>query len=343
MKRTDLRPILSLVLLAGTNSAVANTLYGRLGDPAWRPGFGGYVQVLAGGYSDDGLSDVVDGNERISSLEGKATRQETGFIAPLWQVNYRFSQSRTRLFLGTPDYSMVDNDLALEAGVSHEFGDGTALWAAYVPGLSEYRNEIWQDPYQTGWDRTRTETESEAFRLGADYLLGGPLSVVFESGKLSIDKDRAGESLRSRLSPAEIERLRRSGKFRKVGVSLTLPLSHRFFLIPDISYTEMDADGEANSYDAISGGLVAAYINGPVEVFIHSQYGEEQYDQSNPVFNIKRKDKNFGVTAGVSYIEPFGWKNVQADLVTGSSLRDSNISFYQSNSILLAMGFTWWY
>lgn len=338
-----LRPVYSfgLIVLASANSAVADTLYGRLGESAWQPGWSGYVQMLAGGYSGDGLSDVVDGNERINSLKGKSSRQEADFFAPLWQVNYRLSQSRTRLFIGTPEHGAVVNDVAIEAGLSQELDDGTVLWVAYLPGLSDYRGEAWKDPYQTGQPRTRTETESESLRLGADYIFGSPLSVNFESGNLSIDEEQAGESLRSRLSATEIGQLRRSGKFRKAGLSVTLPLSDRIFLIPDVSYTEMDAKGSANSYDAIAGGLVATYADGPLEIFIHGQISKDQYDQSNPVFDTKRVDKHYSVTAGVSYIEPLGLKNIQADLIVGSEHHDSNIDFFESNSKLLAVGLAW--
>jgi hypothetical protein len=343
MRKLKLRPVLSLklIILTSANSAIADTLHGRLGEPAWQPGWSGYVQMLAGGYSGDGLSDVVDGNEWINSLKGKSSRQEADFFTPLWQVNYRLSQSRTRLFIGTPEYSVVVNDVAFEAGLSHELDDGSVLWVAYVPELSEYRGEVWKDPYQTGQPRTRTETESESFRLGAEYIFGSPLSVNFESGNLSIDEDLAGESLRSRLSAVEIRQLRRSGKFRKAGLSVTLPLSDHIFLIPDVSYTDMDAKGSANSYDAIAGGFATAYADGPLEIFIHGQLSEEQYVQSNPVFNTKREDKHYSITAGVSYIEPFGLNDIQVDLIVGSGLRDSNIDFFESNSKLLAVGLAW--
>ena len=50
MKKLKLRHILllGLIILA---SAVADTLYGQLGESAWQPGWSGYVQMLAGGYS----------------------------------------------------------------------------------------------------------------------------------------------------------------------------------------------------------------------------------------------------------------------------------------------------
>jgi hypothetical protein len=52
MRKLNLRPVLTLklIILASANSAIADTLHGRLGEPAWQPGWSGYVQVLAGGY-----------------------------------------------------------------------------------------------------------------------------------------------------------------------------------------------------------------------------------------------------------------------------------------------------
>jgi hypothetical protein len=124
---------------------------------------------------------------------------------------------------------------------------------------------------------------------------------------------------------------------------LTLPLSDRLFLIPEVSYTEMDADGDANSYDSVAGGLAASYTHGQLEIFIQGQFSMDQYEQSNPVFNAKREDDNYGISAGLSYREPLGWENIRADVIVGNQFRESNIDFFESNSKWLAVGLTWNY
>jgi hypothetical protein len=346
MSKHKLSSILSLhviILVGGSQSVEADTRYGQQAQSSWQTGLSGYIQILAGGYSEDGLSNVTDGNERIASLSGGASNQETDFFAPMWQVSYRLPQSRTRLFIGTPEHGNVVNDIAIEAGVSRELGDGTALWVAYVPGLSQYGSEVWKDPYQTGLRRRRTEMKSESLRIGSDLVIGSPLSVNFEYGKLDVNKEQSGKSLSSRLSAKEIGLLRRSGKFRKAELSVALPFSERVLLVPEVSFMEMDAKGGASSYDAVAAGFVATYADGPLEIFIYSQLSKNKYDQPNPVFNTKREDKHYSITAGVSYMEPFGLKDMQADLIVGHGFSDSTIDFFESNSKLLAIGCTWRY
>ena len=333
----------TVFLLISTGKAMAEIKNRPADGLEQTSGWYGYVQLLAGGFSNEGLAKEGDDNQEITSIDGKTIQFEEDFILPLWQVNYHFEQSGTTLSLGIPDHGIIENDLAIGIGISQELTDGTNLWASYSPKLSEFHGEIWQDPYLTEEERKRTKTAFEGISLGVEYLFDTPLSMAYHYGELSIDDDNAGESLASRLTPTEIKRLQRDKEFHRAQASLTLPLTDNFFLIPGASFTHTDARGDASSHDSGEYNLTVAYQNDNFEVFAYGYLGDAKFDEPNPVFRKKRKDKRYGITTGISYLKPFGWNNIKLDLMIGESQQNSNIHFFDSREKFLAAGLTYEY
>jgi len=335
--------VFTVFLLISTGKAMAEIKTRPADGLEQTSGWHGYIQLLTGGFSSEGLAKEGDDNQEIPSVEAKAIRFEEDFILPLWQVNYHFKQSDTTLSFGTPDHGIIENDLAIGVGISQELTDGTTLWASYAPKLSEFHSEVWQDSYLAGVKRERTKTALESISLGAEYLFDTPLSVAYHYGELSIDHDEEGDSLASRLTPKEIKQLQRGKKFHHAQASLTLPLTENFFLVPGASYTRTDARGEANCHDSGEYNLTVAYQNDNFEVFAYGYLGDAKFDELNPVFRKKRKDKRYGITTGISYLKPFGWKNIKLDLMVGESQQNSNIHFFDSREAFLAAGLTYEY
>jgi len=230
-----------------------------------------------------------------------------------------------------------------EAARSRELTDGTTLWASYAPKLSEFNSQIWQDPYLTGKQRKRTKTALEGVGLGADYLLGSALSLAYRYGELSIDNDDAGKSLSSRLTPTEIKQLQRGEERHHALLSLTFPLTDNFFLIPGASYTLTNAEGSANNYSSEELNLTVAYQKDSFEAFVEGYLVDAKYDEPNPVFRKKREDERYGITTGISYLNPFGWNNIKLDLLIGYSRENSNIHFFDSREEFIAAGLTYEY
>jgi len=306
-------------------------------------GWHGYVQFLVGDFSIEGLEKEGDDNSRITAIDANPSQFEEGFILPLWQVNYHFNRSKTTISLGTSDHGINKNDPEIEASISRELTDGTTLWASYAPKLSEFNSQIWQDPYLTGKQRKRTKTALEGVGLGADYLLGSALSLAYRYGELSIDNDDAGKSLSSRLTPTEIKQLQRGEERHHALLSLTFPLTDNFFLIPGASYTLTNAEGSANNYSSEELNLTVAYQKDSFEAFVEGYLVDAKYDEPNPVFRKKREDERYGITTGISYLNPFGWNNIKLDLLIGYSRENSNIHFFDSREEFMAAGLTYEY
>ena len=333
--------VVSVFPLISTSRALAEVKIAPADSLEQTPGWDGYIQLLVGGFNIEGLAKEGDDNSELSAIDASAAQFEEDLILPLWQVNYHFNRGKTVIFLGNSDHGIIKSNLAIEAGISQELTDGTILWASYAPKLSEFHSAVWRDPYLTGEKRERTKTALEGISLGAEYVLGSPLSVSYRYGELSIDADEAGESFISRLTPAEIKQLQRGEKSHHAQASLTFPLTDNFFLIPGASYTRSNAEGDVNNYDSGEYNLTVAYQKGNFEVFAHGYLGDAKYDEFNPVFKKKRKDERYGFTTGISYLKPFGWNGIKLDLMISQSRQNSTIDFFDSREEILAAGLTY--
>ena len=65
--------------------------------------------------------------------------------------------------------------------------------------------------------------------------------------------------------------------------------------------------------------------------------------ESNPVFNERQKDDEFGITGTYSYLAPFGWKNTSIIALAKYDRSTSNISFYEIKNAGVSIGFGWEY
>ncbi len=342
MNKSVVVPFLTfgLSLSAGTSVALADFEKYSLDDRQQKSGLSGYVQLLMGGYTIKGLNSIEVDNHRIETLDARPKRYSEEFLLPLGQVNYNFSQSQTKLFIGTLENDVINSGAFIEIGVSHRLSDETILTASYGPKFPGLSNEVWQDPYLTGQKRERTDATLETFNLSAEYIFGSPWSIDYGYGEQSIRADRAGESLNSRLTSAEIKELQRSKKYHHTKLSLTLPLTDHWYFISGVSYDHTTAKGNANRSIATGIELTFFYKKSYFEFFTYVSLSDNQYHESNPVFGTKREDDSHEIAVGASYLKPFGWKNIKLDLIISKSRQDSNIHFYDTRAALLTAGLT---
>jgi hypothetical protein len=332
---------LLLLLSTHTNALLGETRWKLDSKFSEESGLNGYVQLLAGGYSAKGLSSVEKENQRITVLDDTGDAYEQEFVIAYWELGYQFDQSGTSLFIGTPSNGIDEFTIPLEFGIKHTFPDETIVSASYVPKISGAFSEVWEDPYLTKQNRARTDTELEAFRVSAEYIFGSPFSVMYEYGEQTIENDHIGRSLASRLTHAQLEKLKRDRTLSRARFILTLPLTNSLYIIPEANYTYVDAQGEANSYAATGFGMNVFYQLDPFEIFGGVSQSSAKYRASNPVFHSKRKDSCYSMSAGVSYLAPFGWKSASLDLIVSGESQDSKIQFYDKEEMSVAFGMTY--
>jgi hypothetical protein len=309
------------------------------------PGFTGYIQPMAGvGYSKS-ISDVSDDTKKIDDLNQDAN-SETDFIPIiLWKLVYTLENGATQFYAGTPKENIVEGTFLLEAGIRQKLSEGTILTAAWIPKLPILDNEVWKDPFLLGSDRQETDQNSQAFKLEAESIFGSPVTLKYGFGRQKIDTDLSGVYLfqqpGSTLTAVDLQRLKRDTDFHLVEAQYSIPNVRGFLIRPGVSYLRGNADGDANSFNEFQGKVSFVYPHERWQFFGNIYLGWAEYDEPNPIFKSSREDMTYGTTLGLGYAAPFGLKNFMASVFTSYGKQDANIKFYDSTSMIGAIGLAW--
>ena len=313
-------------------------------DP-FSPGFSGYLQPMVGvGYSKS-LSEVSDKNERIDSLD-QGARSETDFVPMLlWAMGYTLDNAATRFYAGTPEQNILEGTFFLELGIQQKLSNGTVLSAAYIPDIPGLDDEVWTDPFLLGANRSETDRDAQAFRIGAESIFGSPFTLRYGFGTEDIDDDQAGVYLSQQpgatLTAQDLQSLKRSGDYHQIEMRYDLPIGEMTALQPGLAYTRGDADGDANSFDRFRAQVSLTRSMGRLFFFSTLSLSRAAYDLRHPVFDETRKDWAYGALVGAGYTAPFGWENFMANCYTGFNRKDSNIGFYDATGAFFGIGLTW--
>ncbi|MCF6325077.1 MAG: DUF2860 domain-containing protein [Gammaproteobacteria bacterium] len=274
-----------------------------------RQGWNGSIGLVLGGVSSENQLDAYSGKKRIESLTEAPLRFDYDFLLPEIQLGYTF-QNNITLFM---DGSLLDGG---GSGIRYTFSDKTRL-SLSIPLFLGISGEVWQDPYLIQKERRTTDARLDgAIGISLDNIWGTYASIHYLYQDIAIKNDGSGESLKSRLTAAEIEQLRRSNRSHSATISLPpFSLGHGLYLVGGANYTDTDAQGEANSFTSQSVDLTLAYEKKYFEFFAHIAVGEKRYRAVNPIF-AKKHESDFGtVAAGITFWHPFNWQNSSLELL----------------------------
>lgn len=280
-------------------------------------------------------------NTTINSLDSGPTDYKLSTILPTASLNYNVSESRyfsLSIFnTSLTTHSFLENQSLIAISAHQTFADGSSIWASLspnIPGLYK----AWQDPFLTGRPLQKTNASLNMFAVGAEYILGTPFSISSSLGKHEIGKDQAGVSLGSQLNTNQLTQLQRDTTFADARLSATMALYENLYLEVGINYFHANAEGKANSFNAKGFDVGLVYIAESTEAYISAKIDSIDFTASNPVFNQKREEDNYTISAGFSYKNPFALKNLSAEFFTSTSNRNSNITFFNANDTNLALG-----
>ena len=216
--------------------------------------------------------------------------------------------------------------------------------AAVLP-FTPIEQEVWEDPFVVGQDRDRTDVESWGFKLTADNIAGSGFNLSGALMRRLIDDERSGRFLISQpgstLTAADLDALDRDSYLYRATAQYGVALAPRMRLLPMLRYIRGDAEGDANSFNALAPQLSLQYFGTQLQMAVNASVSGEWYDASHPVFDKTREDVNFSLFAVLGYKDPFGWKNFRVDWFNGAFLQQSNINFFESTGFLTALGLGW--
>jgi len=322
-----------------TYSALATTLLlstsNCFADLAEEPGFEFILNVNSGAATGNSQANTDKENEITKDLNNSGKDMGSITLFVLGRLSYTFDNNKTQLFLGNSEEDVVLGDFKAELGVSHEFSNGTVLTAAYIPFL--FTSEAWHDPFLTNQKRTTTDVESQGARLRFDNLFSTPLSAEYTWAESSLENELSGQQ--QNLTTQQQLLLQRDVKFHQLSVEYTQSLTQRFAIQPSVTVTRGDSEGGAMAFD--QGQIQTALVSQFTErsQLVTTVYaGSAIFDESHPIFNKTREDKQYGAFAFYSYAQPFNWKNSTFTAMFAYGQNNSNIDFYDGEVIAATVG-----
>ncbi|EGU33362.1 hypothetical protein VIBRN418_13011 [Vibrio sp. N418] len=312
--------LLALAIVSGSSFA-------QLSDTA---GFSGEVSISTGFYSTESNLNTHDDNKNIDDLGAPNDAISGALILPLGNVAYTFGNGLNQQFYaGTSREDIATGTLAFELGYKYQLASGMIINASMLPTIMS--GEVWANPYQTT-DRQTTDEDGNAYRLKVENIAGSKFSVDMAYATKDIENDVAGE-----LDPS----LRRDSKGFIFKTDYKLALDQHTILTPRLSYTNIDADGDANSFTGYGVELSYFKLMERHQLALTGGFKTRDYDAVHPGgagFNKTRQDDEFSLFAAYEYANIMDWQDWSLISLVGFTNSDSNIDFYDRTDYIMSVG-----
>ncbi|AMO55750.1 hypothetical protein GZ77_08505 [Endozoicomonas montiporae] len=300
----------------------------------WQPGFSGEVSLLTG-YSQSKSQFNAD-YKQTDALDSASKRKSKALFMPLFSLQYTLNEGDSQFYVGSDRADVALGRFHTEIGYRQSLQENGVISASIIPGVIP--NKTWQDPFVTGQKRKETDTYIQALRFQFTNIMNSGFSLEVAGGKQKLDKERSGQS---DFDTSTQKQLNREGNVYLVEGAYRFPVSRTLFVRTGLNHTRLSADGDAMSYqaNALELGLFTRWQQSSMA--FNLSYQVSQHDKTSPVFAKKQKDHEWGAFLAYSYAEPFGWNNWELVSLSGYSRKNSNIDFYDEDSLMVSVGMTY--
>ncbi|MDQ2193411.1 MULTISPECIES: DUF2860 domain-containing protein [Vibrio] len=267
------------------------------------------------------------GDERITSLETKSSRQSNFAVGPLGNLAYTFGDKRQQqVYLGTSRDDIAVGTLALQLGYQYEMETGTVVDVAFLPTVMS--GKTWANPYQLKSQRQETDESGNAYRLTFNSIQGSPWTIDVAYATKEIDNDQFP-------SPE----LARDGKSYYLKGQYRYSLSPTSLLQPSITYINHQADGDANTHHSYAADLSYFTFINRHKLALTAGYTKRDYQGGNSLFNhTVRNDDELSLFFAYEYSQFMDWDDWSLIALAGYNQSSSNLSFYDESSLFTALG-----
>ncbi|WP_087016090.1 DUF2860 family protein [Thaumasiovibrio subtropicus] len=327
MQRNTLATLITATLLTSA-SVSANVM------PPKDNGFSGDIGVSVFYTSGHSQFNMDDGAVTDSIYE-KGEKESDSTIAPLGNLNYTFNNKQSQLFLGASRADVAVGRLHLEFGYRHWLANSTQLSFSVIPGIVD--SETWQDPYVANQTRVISDTNSKAFRFQANNIVGSGVSWEIAAGEIEIENEKSGTTDPSfaAINKSQLDR-NADVLFSELGYAYMV--NRGLILRAAIDYLDYGAKGDAMAYQRIGAEASVILNTRRSSIVTTFGFGSSSFDQSHPIYNKTRDDSDYSIFVAYEYREPLGWKNWSVISLIGYNETDSNIDFYDEDSLLTSVG-----
>jgi hypothetical protein len=178
--------------------------------------------------------------------------------------------------------------------------------------------EAWKNPYETGSDRDETDVDKYGMKVALHEILDTGLNMSIKVVTKDVDDDQIGRLYNS---------LGRDGNLYVLSASYRFTPVSTFHVYPSVTVERGDFDGGSNSYKGFGASLKMMYTYKSIRITPMIGYAFRNYDESHPLFNTTREDKNYIGAVIATYSDPFGLENFFIRAFGGYGKTDSNITF----------------
>lgn len=308
-------PIITILFIT-TFLDVSAQMFPRPGndpEPGWQTNVElGLIYFDSTGQNQDQIDSYDEDPERTTRL----------LPWPSIQVRYNDTNDTGNWFFGNRRGSMTVGRMQNTPVGRFSLDFGVNLFTLFdidLPGRD------FENPYQLGETREKTSRDqsSQSFQYAIGRQVGLSLSYRRDNWKLENDKT-------TELDPA----LGRNGY--KDTSSSVLKV---WFLQGGYDQITAKTEGEADSYSGhqqFIGVGIPLFIKGLI-MNLRSGNGELEYDAVHPLFNKTRKDE----TSSSNLIVMWKKDDFGVRFMLTNAVSDSNIDFFDTNTLFTSFGFNW--
>ncbi|MCP4002355.1 MAG: DUF2860 domain-containing protein [Gammaproteobacteria bacterium] len=308
----------------------------------------GWAGFVAGGIGwADITSNTVAGNKFFdlgrAPWDGTNTKANSrskthGIVGG--QVTWTLS-GRNALFFGTSLIDELTQSGVMQLGWRKSTHSVGTFQIGILKDPAPIPSRIYTDPFaNNSGPRSETDQNSAGIRLGWDRIFNTAFEVTLTALNYDIDSERSGQGYTGLggCDAACIALLDREGDLTQFEVGYLFKFgNNKHLLRPGVTFSDFDADGNANDYDSTVAKVTYSWHGLENYTFVSNvSFGEQDFDTVNPlaVFGGQEQDTDiFVIDASVIYNLPFGNKN-RWQLVTHALYGegDSDINFYDTEA-----------
>ena len=255
----------------------------------------------------------IQGPARIYNLNSGAEKESTTVPIALINLNATYGRNNT-LYLKMDIEQMEDRNLFFGTQIPlTDNGNRLDVAVFYSPFA-----EAWKNPYETGSDREETDVNKYGMKVALNEILDTGLNMSIKVAAKDVDDDEIGRLYSS---------LGRDGNLYVLSASYRFTPASALQVYPSVTVRRGGFDGGSNSYKGFGASLRLMYTCGSVRIIPMIGYTFRNYDETHPLFNTTREDKNYMGAVIATYSDPFGLENFFIRAFGGYGKTDSNITF----------------
>ncbi len=313
-------------------SILSTAAVAQLSDEA---GLSGEVSLNAG-FSSSSSNFDTDGDKTITDNTKSASSESGAIVLPLGSLAYTFGDNLNKqVYVGTAREDIAVGNLALEIGYKQKLANDTIVDVSLLPTLMS--GETWADPFLEGSERQTTDETGIAYRLQLKNIAGTNFSLDTAYATKDVDNEQSGIN-DGNLSDAQRKSLQRDNTTIFIKGDYQYMLNKSSFIQPSLSYTKIDADGDANSSTAFGGELSYFKLMNKHQFALTAGYTSRSFDAINPIYGKKRDESELSLFAAYEYQEFMGWEDWSLVSFVGYGQTDSDIDFYDEDQTFMSVG-----